>query len=66
MASTRSFEQVALAVNSLTKSQLKRRLLNFKGRFKLDFTEKYLDGLTVEKLKHILLAALLTTTKKHS
>ena len=66
MASTRSFEQVALAVNSLTKSQLKRRLLNFKGRFKLDFTEKYLDGLTVEKLKHILLAALLTTTKKLS
>jgi len=64
MASTRSFEQVALAVNSLTKSQLKRRLLNFKGRFKLDFTEKYLDGLTVEKLKHILLAALLTTTKR--
>lgn len=64
MASTRSFEQVALAVNSLTKSQLKRRLLNFKGRFKLDFTEKYLDGLTIEKLKHILLAALLTTTKR--
>ena len=66
MASTRSFEQAALAVNSLTKSQLKSRLLNFKGRFKLDFTETYLDGLTVEKLKHILLAALLTTTKSHS
>jgi len=66
MASTRSFEQVALVVNSLTKAQIKRRLLNFKGRFKLDFTEKYLDGLTVEKLKHILLAALLTTTKSYS
>ena len=64
MASTRSFEQVALAVNSLTKSQLKRRLLNFKGRFKLDFTDKYLDGLTIEKLKHILLAAMLTTSKR--
>ena len=66
MAPTRSFEQVALAVNSLTKSQIKRRLLNFKGRFKLDFTEKYLDCLTVEKLKHILLAALLTSKKNHS
>jgi hypothetical protein len=64
MASTRSFEQVALAVNSLTKSQLKRRLLNFKGRFKLDFTDKYLDSLTIEKLKHILLAAMLTTSKR--
>jgi len=64
MASSRSFEQVALAVNSLTKSQIKRRLLNFKGRFKLDFTEAYLDGLTIDKLRHILLTAMLTTSKR--
>lgn len=64
MASSRSFEQVASAVNSLTKSQIKRRLLNFKGRFKLDFTEKYLDGLTIDKLRHILLGAMLTTSKR--
>jgi len=64
MASSRSFEQVASAVSSLTKSQLKRRLLNFKGRFKLDFTEKYLDGLTIDKLRHILLGAMLTTSKR--
>jgi len=64
MASTRSFEQVASAVNSLTKSQLKNRLLNFKGRFKLDFTEAYLNALTVDKLRHILLTAMLTTSKR--
>lgn len=64
MASTRSFEQVASAVNSLNKSQLKNRLLNFKGRFKFDFTEKYLDGLTIDKLRHILLTAMLTTSKR--
>ncbi len=64
MASTRSFEQVASAVNSLTKSQLKNRLLNFKGRFKFDFTEAYLDGLTIDKLRHILLGAMLTTSKR--
>jgi len=64
MASSRSFEQVASTVSSLTKSQLKRRLLNFKGRFKLDFTEKYLDGLTIDKLRHILLGAMLTTSKR--
>jgi hypothetical protein len=63
MASSRSFEQVAASINSLSKSQIKRRLLNFKGCFRLDFTETYLDGQTVEKLRHILLAALLTTGK---
>jgi len=65
MASTRSYEQVASGVSSLTKSQLKRRLLNFKGRLRLDFTEKYLDSLTVDKLRHILAAALLTNMKNH-
>jgi len=65
MASTRSYEQVALGVSSLTKPQLKRRLLNFKGRLRLDFTEKYLDSLTVDKLRHILAAALLTNMKNH-
>ncbi len=62
MASSRSFEQVASAVNSLNKTEVKNRLLHFKGRFKLDFTEAYLNALSVDKLRHILVAAMLKTS----
>ena len=62
MASTRSFEQVASAVNSLNKTQVNNRLLHFKGRLKFDFTETYLEALSVDKLRHILVAAMLKTT----
>ena len=59
------FEKIALAINSLTRLELKRRLVNFKrGNFKLDFTEVYLNRLSVDKLRHILLAA--TMTKGHA
>ena len=62
MAQNRSFEQVASAVNSLNKTQVKNRLLHFKGRLKFDFTETYLEALSVDKLRHILVAAMLKTT----
>jgi hypothetical protein len=62
MAQDRSFEQVASAVNSLNKTQLKDRLLHFKGRYKFDFTEAYLEASSVDKLRHILVAAMLKTT----
>ena len=59
MAQNRSFEQVASTVNSLNKTEVKNRLLHFKGRFKLDFTEAYLNALSIDKLRHILVAAML-------
>lgn len=65
MASSGSFERTIEQITSLTKSEVKKRLLNFKGRFKLDFTEKYLDSLGVDRLRHILLAAVLARTGKH-
>ena len=46
------------------RDELKSRLLRFKGNFKFDFTESYLDGLSTDKLKHILLAAVTTKFKK--
>jgi hypothetical protein len=66
MALVRSLEQTASSINSLNKSQLKRHLLNFKGSFKLDFTEEYLDSLSVDKLRHILLAAVMTKAGKRA
>jgi hypothetical protein len=62
MAQNRSFEQVASAVDSLNKTEVKSRLLHFKGRCKFDFTEAYLEALSVDKLRHILVAAMLKTS----
>jgi len=59
MASERDFEQTATSIASLGKDELKRRIKNYKGRFRLDFTENYLNSLSVERLRHILLAALI-------
>ena len=59
MASTGYFDKTATSIAALDREELKRRIRSFKGRFKLDFTEDYLDHLSVERLRHILLAALI-------
>ncbi len=61
MDSKEYLEQTAISLTALDKGELKRRICNFRGRFKLDFTEDYLNKLSVDRLRHILLAALLTT-----
>ena len=53
------FEKEATSLAALGRNELERRIRNFKGRFKLDFTEDYLNKLTVDRLRHILLAALI-------
>ena len=59
MASRGYFEQTATSIASLGRNELKRRIKDFHGRFKLDFTEDYLNDLSVDRLRHILLAALI-------
>jgi hypothetical protein len=61
MASKKYFEQTATSIASLGRGELTMRIRNFKGRFKLDFTEDYLNSLSIDRLKHILLAALINT-----
>jgi hypothetical protein len=61
MDSKQYLEQTAVSLAALDRSELKRRIRNFRGRFKLDFTEDYLNNLSVDRLRHILLAALITT-----
>ena len=53
------FEQTATSIAALGRNELKEKIKNFRGRFKLDFTEEYLNRLTVDRLRHILLAALI-------
>jgi len=65
MVSKKNFEQTATSIAALGKTELKRRIKNFKGRFKLDFTDDYLNNLTVDRLRHVLLAALINA-KSHN
>jgi hypothetical protein len=55
------FEQTAVSIASLNKEQLKSHIKNFRGRFKLDFTEDYMNKLTTDRLRHILLAAMINS-----
>ncbi len=43
----------------LSRDQIKPRLLNFPSRTRLDFTEEFLEKLTTDQLRHILLSAIL-------
>ena len=65
VVSRRRFEKAATSIATLGRSELKRQIKNFRGRFKLDFTDAYLDAASVDRLRHILLAALLTA-KSHN
>jgi hypothetical protein len=59
MSARKHFEREATSIAALGRNELTRRIRNFKGRFKLDFTDDYLDKLSVDRLRHILLAALI-------
>ena len=58
---SQSSEKLSTNLAGLSRSQLKRKLLSLKTRFPLDFTEEFLDSLSSDKLRHILLAALLNS-----
>lgn len=47
-----------VSINDMTRTEIKTRIMTFKGRFEFDFTDAYLDSLSLEKLRHILIAAL--------
>jgi hypothetical protein len=58
MAAERSFEQFATSIAQMDKTELKKRIKDFPGRFRLDFTEDYLNAAPADRLRHILLAAM--------
>jgi len=65
MSSRNYFDREATSIAALGRDELKRRIRNFKGRFKLDFTDDYLNNISVDRLRHILLAALINV-RPHS
>ncbi|MEN8126348.1 MAG: hypothetical protein ABFR90_00925 [Planctomycetota bacterium] len=50
----------------MSKREVIRRLLHFDGGIKLDFTSDYLEKLSTDRLRHILLAAVVTVNRKHA
>jgi hypothetical protein len=65
MTSRKHFEQTATTIASLGKNELKKQIKGFKGRFKLDFSEDYLNNVSIDRLRHILWAALISA-KPHN
>jgi len=59
-----SFEQYCAYISSLSINEVKERLLHFDGPLKMDFTREYLDTLDCDKLRHILMAAIVTVEMK--
>ena len=58
-------DQLACSISQMPRTKVKRELLHFRGRFKLDFTEDYLESLSLDRLRHILLAAKVQQLKSH-
>lgn len=54
-----SADKMSVKVASMSRSQLKWALLSLQTRFRMDFTEEFLESLSKDRLRHILLAALL-------
>ncbi len=65
MYSCGRFERAATSIATLPRPELKKRIKNFRGSFKLDFTDDYLDRISLDRLRHILLAALLNAKSRH-
>ena len=59
-----SINDLARTIHGLDRDCCKAELLCFQSP-KLDFTETYLDQMSIERLRHILLAACLQVRKGH-
>jgi len=59
-------DTIATSIATMPREAVTRELLSFQGRFKMDFTRDYLEGLPLEQLRHILLAAALHDKKRAS
>jgi hypothetical protein len=66
MSADFSFEKMCSRITAMSKQEVIRRLLHFDGPIKLDFSPAYLEELSTDRLRHILLAAVVTMHRKHA
>ena len=60
MDSRNYFERSIVAIATLSRDELKSQIKGFQNVLKLDFTDDYLDAISLDRLRHILLAVVLT------
>ena len=60
MDSRSYFERTADLIATLSRDELKTRIKDVQDARKLDFTEDYLDTISLDHLRHILLGVVLT------
>lgn len=65
MVSKDGVENVLTVIAELDRFELTRRIKKFKGRFELDFTDSYLKKQSLDRLRHILMAAILTSKRNN-
>jgi hypothetical protein len=65
MAPQQYIERTVATISGMGKTELKRRIRTFGGRFRLDFTDDYLNAASADRLRHILLAATINAKSRH-
>ncbi len=63
---TDSINDSATSMAELDREAIKQQILNFKGSFEMDFTDDFLNNLSVFRLRHILMAARLQKQKNQN
>ena len=66
MSDNQNLEWLAVTISSLGRNEVENKIKNFQGTFKLDFSEEYLKNLTVDRLRHILFAAMSANLRQKS
>lgn len=59
MLESHQVEELICLVSSLDKPTLTRQFMSFSGNFPVDFTLEFLEGLPLERLRHIFVALCL-------
>jgi len=60
-----SVEQDITTIACMKRKELKNKIRRFQGRFRMDFTESYLNSATEDHLRHILFAARVQAKRRH-
>jgi hypothetical protein len=63
MLESHQVEELICLVSSLDKPALTRQFMSFRGNFPVDFTPEFLEGLSVDRLRHIFVALCLQSQR---
>ncbi len=58
-------DDIACKIATMNRQQVQQEIRTFSGRFTLDFSSEYLKKQSLDRLRHILLAAKLQQFKQH-